>query len=194
MTIHRIFPEPIYFSKLKRVLTKEELRMIHKVKKKKNSNEGNTASYDKYVLNNKALKNLKKDLHKMIIDYFDTIVCTDDSTIPYITQSWINYTTINQSHHRHSHANSYISGVFYIDAKKGVDKINFYKPGHRELVLNIDRINNFNSGSWWFSVETGDVVLFPSYLEHGVGNKKGTNTRISLSFNVFFKGTYGKYQ
>ena len=52
MTIHQIFPEPVYFSKLKRVLTKEELRMIHKFKKKKNPNEGNTNSDEKYILKN----------------------------------------------------------------------------------------------------------------------------------------------
>jgi len=191
MRIYPIFPEPVFFSRLKRVLTKEELRTIHKFKKKKTSNEGNTVSYEKYVLKNKALKNLKKDLHKIIIDYFDKIVCTDDSTIPYITQSWINCTTVNQFHHRHAHSNSYISGVFYIDAKKEVDKITFYKSGHKELLLYIARVNTFNAVSWWFPVETGDVVLFPSTLIHGVDKKKGTNTRVSLSFNVFLKGHMG---
>jgi len=191
MTIHQIFPEPVYFSKLERALTKEELRMIHKFKKKKNPNEGNTNSAEKYILKNKALKNLKKDLHKIIIDYFDKVVCTNDAVIPYITQSWINSTTINQFHHHHAHSNSYISGVFYIDAKKEVDKITFYKSGHKELLLYIARVNTFNAVSWWFPVETGDVVLFPSTLIHGVDKKKGTNTRVSLSFNVFLKGHMG---
>ena len=42
----------------------------------------------------------------------------------------------------------------------------------------------------WCSV-LNDIVLFPSSLIHGVFPKKGTNTRISLSFNVFFKGKIG---
>tara|TARA_Y100001951_G_C11054359_1_gene137379 strand:+ start:282 stop:401 length:120 start_codon:yes stop_codon:yes gene_type:complete len=34
MPIHQIFPEPIYISKLERALTKEELKMIDKYKKR----------------------------------------------------------------------------------------------------------------------------------------------------------------
>ena len=41
-------------------------------------------------------------------------------------------------------------------------------------------------------MQTGDVLLFPPYLTHGVEKKKGTNLRITLSFNVFFKGTIGR--
>ena len=66
MIIHKLFPEPVYFSKLERALTKEELKIINKHKKKTYKNEGNTTSNNNYVLENKALKNLKKDLHKMV--------------------------------------------------------------------------------------------------------------------------------
>ena len=88
------------------------------VKKKTYKNAGNTTSNDNYVLEHKALKNLKKDLHTKVMDYFDKIICTDNPITPYITQSWINYTKRDQHHHRHSHTNSLISGVFYINADK----------------------------------------------------------------------------
>ena len=96
MPIHQIFPQPIYISKLNRALTKEELRAINKHKKKMYKNEGNTTSYDNYVLENKTLQNLKKDLNKQVLDYFDKVICTSSPVIPYITQSWINYTEKNQ--------------------------------------------------------------------------------------------------
>ena len=192
MPIHQLFPEPIDSSKLNRILTKEELNTIDKYKKKTYQNEGNITSKDNYVLENKKLKNLKKDLNKKVLNYFDKIICTDNPITPYITQSWLNYTENNQFHHRHSHSNSYISGVFYISADKKIDSIVFYKtPGHETIKLNIIKYNTFNSSSWFFPVETGDVLLFQSSLEHGVGRTKGTTTRISLSFNVFLKGTLG---
>ena len=50
----------------------------------------------------------------------------------------------------------------------------------------------YNSTSWKFNVETNDLVLFPSSLEHSVEKKKGSNLRISLAFNVFIKGNIGK--
>ena len=40
-------------------------------------------------------------------------------------------------------------------------------------------------------MKTGDVILFPSSLTHMVETKQGDNTRISLAFNVFIKGTVG---
>ena len=194
MPIHQLFPEPIYFSQLNRELTKEELNTIKKYKKKTHKNIGNVTSFDTYVLENKKLKNLKKDLATMVLDYFNKVICTDDSIVPYITQSWINYTETDQFHHRHSHSNSYISGVFYIDADKQVDSIKFYKPGSDERAIKptVDKYNIFNSSNWQFPVQTGNIILFPSALRHGVERKKGTNTRISLSFNAFFKGTIGK--
>ena len=103
-------------------ITKEELKTINKYKKETHKNEGNITSNDNYVLENKTLKNLKEDLQKRVIDYFDKVVCTSNSIIPHITQSWINYTETNQFHHRHFHSNSYVSGVFYIDAKKEVER------------------------------------------------------------------------
>ena len=193
MTIHKIFPEPVYFAALERELTKKELKTINTHKTKTYKNIGNITSNDTYVLENKLLKNLKKDLYKKVVHYFNEVVCTSNSIVPYITQSWLNYTETNQSHHSHSHANSHISGVFYVDAKKGVDRIKFYKRGHQEMLFAISSYNIFNSSSWGFPVETGDIVLFPSSLIHGVDIKKGTNTRISLSFNVFFKGKIGSY-
>jgi len=194
MTIHALFPQPVYFSKLERALTKEELKMINKQRKKTRKNEGNTTSKDNYVLENKTLKNLKEDLNKRVFEYFNKIICTNSPIIPYITQSWINYTETNQFHHHHSHANSYVSGVFYINADKKVDSIEFYRAKADETIsLNVTKYNLFNSTSWKFPVQTGDVFLFRSSLEHGVGRTKGTNTRISLSFNTFIKGKIGKH-
>ena len=189
MPVHPLFPQPVYFSKLERELTKEELKVVDEHKKKTYKNKGNITSDNNYVLENKALKNLKKDLNKKVINYFNEVVCTSNSIIPYITQSWINYTETNQFHHKHSHSNSYVSGVFYIDADEEVDKIKFYKRSHPQIMLNPTKYNIFNAKSWWYPVNTGDIILFPSSLEHAVERKKGTNTRISLSFNVLCSKT-----
>ena len=191
MELIPLFPIPVYTSNLERKLTKEELNTINEYKKETYKNDGNITSNDNYVLENKTLKNLKKDLNEKVINYFNKIICTSNSIIPYITQSWINYTETNQFHHSHSHLNSYVSGVFYINADKKTDQITFYKSDHNTLKLEVARHNIFNSTTLRYPVETGNVVLFPSSLGHGVERKKGTNTRISLSFNTFFKGTIG---
>jgi uncharacterized protein (TIGR02466 family) len=190
--INNIFPTPIYMSKLNRELTKKELSFINKTKLKTFTNEGNIHSKDTYILNNKEFKYLKEDLNLKIQDYFDKIISPANKIIPYITQSWLNYTEKNQYHHKHAHPNSLVSGVFYINCHEKFDKIKFFKKEtYRIIALETKDWNLWNSESWWFPVKTGDIIMFPSSLTHMVENKEGDNTRISLAFNVFIKGKIG---
>ena len=191
MITQPLFPDPVYISKLDRALTKKELKTINGYKKETYKNQGNITSNDNYVLENKTLKNLKEDIHVSILDYFDKVICTTNSITPYITQSWLNYTQPNQYHHRHYHSNSYASGILYIDADKEVDSVVFFKMDHVTLELSVTKHNMYNASSWKFPVAPGDLFIFPSRLHHAVEKKKGTNTRVSLSFNVFFKGEIG---
>jgi uncharacterized protein (TIGR02466 family) len=190
-TINGIFPTPIYISKINRELTIKELSFIDKIKLDTFNNEGNTTSNDNYILNNKAFKNLKEELDLKIQDYFDKVILPSNNITPYVTQSWLNYTETNQYHHKHSHPNSLVSGVFYINCHEEHDKIKFFNDKYKTIKLEIKEYNIWNSESWWFSVKTGDVILFPSSLTHMVESKQGDNTRISLAFNVFIKGTVG---
>jgi uncharacterized protein (TIGR02466 family) len=189
--INGIFPTPIYISKLNRELTNKELSFIDKTKLDTYNNEGNTTSNDNYILNHKSFKDLKEDLFLRVEDYFDKVICPSNNITPYITQSWLNYTETNQYHHKHQHPNSLVSGVFYINCNEQFDKIKFFKNDYQTIKPEVKSWNLYNSETWWFSVKTGDVIMFPSSLTHMVENKQGDNTRISLAFNVFIKGTVG---
>jgi uncharacterized protein (TIGR02466 family) len=190
-TINGIFPTPIYISKIDRELSKKELAFIDKTKLDSYNNEGNTTSNDNYILNQKLFKDLKEELDLRVQDYFDKVISPANKITPYITQSWLNYTETNQYHHKHAHPNSLVSGVFYINCHEEHDKIKFFNDNYKTIKLQIKDWNMWNSESWWFTVKTGDVILFPSSLTHMVETKQGDNTRISLAFNVFIKGTVG---
>ena len=189
--INGIFPTPIYISKINRELTNKELLFIDKTKSDCNNNEGNITSSDNYILNNLAFKNLKQEIDLIVQDYFNKVLSNTDSVTPYITQSWLNYTETNQYHHKHEHPNSLVSGVFYINCDEKFDKIKFFNNKYKPIKLEVKEWNLWNSESWWFPVKTGNIVLFPSSLTHMVETKEGTNTRISLAFNTFIKGTVG---
>jgi uncharacterized protein (TIGR02466 family) len=186
-----IFPTPIYSSKLDRQLTKEELSFINKTKLNVYSNDGNTTSNDKNILENEVFKNLKDDLYLRVKDYFDKVISSSNSITPYITQSWLNYTETNQYHHKHAHPNSLVSGVFYINCHEEYDKIKFFNNNYKAIILDVKNYNLYNAENWWYPVKTGDIILFPSSLTHMVETKQGNNTRISLAFNVFVKGNIG---
>jgi len=189
--INGIFPTPIYISKLNRSLTPLELKFVDKNKKDFYKNDGNITSNNNYILNEKPFTNIKKELDLRVQDYFDKVISPANNITPYITQSWLNYTETNQYHHKHAHPNSLVSGVFYINCHEEHDKIKFFNDNYKTIKLEIKDWNLYNSESWWFSVKTGDVILFPSSLTHMVETKQGDNTRISLAFNVFIKGTVG---
>jgi uncharacterized protein (TIGR02466 family) len=190
-TIFSIFSTPIYISKLNRDLTKEEIFFINDCKSDIYKNEGNATSNDNYILNNKLFKNLKTDLDLIVQDYFNKVISPSNNIKPYITQSWLNYTETNQYHHKHSHSNSLVSGVLYINCNKEHDKIKFFNDNYKTIKLEVKDYNIWNSETWWFSVKTGDIILFPSSLPHMVETKEGNNTRISLAFNAFIKGNIG---
>jgi len=191
-TINSIFPTPIYMSKLDRALTPLELKFVDKSKKDFYKNDGNITSNNNYILNKKPFTNIKKELDKRVQDYFDKVLSTTDAVTPYITQSWLNYTETNQYHHKHQHPNSLVSGVLYIDSDEKFDKIYFYRDNiYKTIKPQTKDWNLWNSESWWFPVKTGDIIMFPSSLTHMVETKQGTNTRISLAFNTFIKGTVG---
>jgi uncharacterized protein (TIGR02466 family) len=189
--INGIFPTPIYISKLDRELTPLELKFVDKNKKDHYKNDGNITSNNNYILNEKPFSNIKKELELRVQDYFNKVISPANNITPYITQSWLNYTETNQYHHKHAHPNSLVSGVFYINCHEEHDKIKFFNDNYKIFKPEIKEYNIWNSESWWFSVKTGDVILFPSSLTHMVETKQGDNTRISLAFNVFIKGTVG---
>lgn len=187
-----LFPTPIYISNINRNFTKEENKFFLENKKEAFKNEGNMTSLNTYVLNNKNLKVLKEQLNLFILDYLKKVVNVKNDISPFITQSWLNFTEKSEFHHSHEHPNSYISGVLYINAKEEFDKIVFWKKRYEQIKLAVNEFNIYNSDSWWVTVKTGDVVLFPSSTTHSVFVKEGDNTRTSLAFNVFFKGKWGE--
>mgnify|MGYP003657601937 FL=1 len=191
--INHIFPTPVYITEIDREFTKQELNFVKEQKKHCSKNAGNINTKDNYILNRKEFKNIKKFLNKHCKNYLDTVICPKNNLELYITQSWLNYTEADQYHHKHNHPNSVVSGVLYFDSDIKNDKILFSKSTEQQIKPIIDntKFNLSNSETWFFPVETGRLIMFPSSTIHSVEIKKGKNTRISLAFNTFYKGTIG---
>ena len=190
--VNTLFPTPLVFTKLPRKFSDEEIAFVQKCSLNVTKNTGNTTSVDRYVLDEPVMANIKSFLQFYINYFMSNIESPYNPVEAYITQSWLNYTQPGEFHHKHEHPNSYLSGVFYINADPDKDKIYFYKSGYKRINLPTEQFNQFNSESWWFSVGTCDLVIFPSYLTHMVEQTESKETRISLSFNTFLKGYIGE--
>ena len=190
--IENLFPIPIYSTKIDRTFTKQELQFLEQQKNHYTKNTGNISTKDNYILNRKEFKNIKKFLDQCCKDYLQRIISPKNNIELYITQSWLNYTEESEYHHTHEHPNSAVSGVLYFDCDKENDKIKFTDPkGYQQIKPEVDQYNIWNSQTWWFALEIGQLIMFPSSTTHQVDTKQGNNTRISLAFNTFYKGTIG---
>jgi uncharacterized protein (TIGR02466 family) len=185
-----LFPTPVLSNTLDRNLTDLELAFIKETENKKKKNAGNYHSIDTQILENPELQDIKKFCMANVTDYFQDIICPINSVEPYICLSWLNYMYQNGFHHRHCHSNSIISGVFYIQTSSE-DKIYFHNLKEPTIKFHTDNYHEFNSVSWWVPAEKNTLILFPSDLWHEVKIHSSTETRISLSFNVFVKGKIG---
>jgi len=187
--IHNLFPTPIGKYTLDRALTDKELLFLKNQETR--SNTGNTASVNKSILKANELIKLRDFIETKVSEYFTEVYRPKHKVNLKITQSWTNYTEKGQYHHKHSHANSFVSGVFYIQCNREHDKIYFYNDDYKQIKLPPEEWNLWNSESWWFDVGTNDLVLFPSNLTHSVETINHEETRISLAFNTFPFGQVG---
>ena len=111
-----------------------------------------------------------------------------------ICSSWANRVPNGNVINRHTHANSYISGSFYLT---GGSPIEFFNTGLNDAVFNFAPAKDFDAGnvrtfgSIYFDVEPGQLVLFPSGLAHGVQENKGAD-RYSVAFNTLPVGLFGE--
>ena len=116
-----------------------------------------------------------------------------------ITGCWANIAPPGGQHAMHSHPNNYLSGVYYAKVPEGGNAIQFEDPRTQCNVMMPPRseYNETNSGRVSMPVETGLLVLFPSWLIHSVGVNRGNTERVSVSFDIMFSRfaeTMGKPQ
>jgi len=189
MIIENLFPTPIGFFKFEEGLTEAQTKFL--VEQEQRPNDGNTSSVDKYILKQKKVASLTTFIEKCAHEYLMATINPKFDARLRITQSWLNWTTPGQFHHKHAHPNSLISGCYYVNANKETDKIFFYREGYKRIKFPPVDWNAYNSESWWYPVGTGDIVLFPSELTHMVQPVGGEDTRISIAFNTFPVGHVG---
>jgi len=190
MNLLSLFPTPVGIFNLNREISKEELAYVNGLETRPNM--GNTTSVDNYILKNPELESINEFIENCLEQYFNTVFQPQDNVKIGVTQSWLNYSTKGQWHHKHAHPNSFISGVFYFNANEKSDKIYFNKEEYQRIKLTPKDWNAYNSETWWLEANTGRLIIFPSELSHNVAPVEEEETRISLSFNTFPKGIIGE--
>ena len=108
-----------------------------------------------------------------------------------LTNCWININQKHNSNQVHTHANSILSGVYYIKTPEKCGNIQFWHPAvdlmdrdwRFNLESNFNSYNRYNSTQWWLPSKEGMLYIFPSWLKHSVDPNMSDKERISISFN-----------
>jgi uncharacterized protein (TIGR02466 family) len=99
---------------------------------------------------------------------------------------WININKKGDKNLLHSHPNCLFSGVFYITDKnskikfvKNYDIFNWWKEC---MQSKSDTQSTFNEIE--YTPHSGDLIIFPAWLQHYVDCHEYDSERISISFNI----------
>lgn len=149
------------------------------------------------VLELSALKSVKERLQGEINAYAFEALNLKRKYEFYITNSWIMRHQKGDFAHGHAHANSLLSGVYYLQTDEQSGPILFSKPFDQFnlfpafLEFEFERQDVLNTPVWPVLPKDGMLVLFPSHLSHAVEPSQSEKERYCLAFNVFIRGQFG---
>ncbi len=105
-----------------------------------------------------------------------------------ITGCWANINPSGASQRMHSHPNNYLSGIYYVQTQARADTINFHDPRAQTGIIRppVTELTADNPDQVVVKVDSGTLLVFPSYLQHSVESNNSDRERISISFNIMF--------
>lgn len=198
LEVHGLFPTPVIKFSIDRDFTKEEIGLVDEYEEKVVQPPfdiflGNNTTNSKRIMDNPIMSDLKTIAESCLNHWCKRIYSPlhGNEFRLKITQSWLNYTKNGEEHTQHYHPNSIVSGVIYINADSENDMISFFSDKKFLHYLQPSNYNEFNTVSTSISVNKGDIILFPSQLNHSVPKTTGKYKRVSLAFNSYFEGRLG---
>ena len=194
--VFNFFPTPVFCNNINiDVDTKEFL--LNSSFERMTSNNGNM-SENNFILDDEVCKDFVDKLFCQLELFADSYLRIDDSHFEwYMQNSWVVEHNPNDFGHAHHHANSLISGVYYLDVPEHSGDITFHKPAGLTNIFHVStdipykEYTPINCATWSLTPREGDIILFPSHLLHSIGENTTNKLRYSLAFNFHIKGNLG---
>ena len=136
------------------------------------------------ILYDDELKFLKEELDTCINEYVQRTGLQEIV----ITGSWYNKMTTGRSLNLHRHEGSVLSGAFYLDVDDNSVPLRMRSPllpyKMNDMYQRMD--NQYASPGVMLKPSKGQLILFPSWIEHETDSEQGH--RCLISFNTFYNG------
>ena len=162
---------------------------------KRNGDHLNHLTKTSFLLKDTRLSRVKNFLDEHMNNFIENVIEIKNKFV--MTQSWSTITKKGQQHQLHNHPNAMFSLVFYVSAegsKSGNFVFNFESSrlGERwNFSLDVKKYNTFNSFTWDFEVNTGDLIIFPAWMHHYTRENVTNKDRIVIGANYFVNGVIG---
>lgn len=188
--IENIFPTPVSFITISNdndLLTKNILSLLkEKNDPLRSAVDGYRIDIDQSIVDNHnlALGNILEKIQVEIVEYCKQLEIYNQK----IVSSWININPKHAYNRKHVHSNSGVSGAYYVSVPDDSHG-NFIFHRSREFAdyrwNQLSKTDSKDLKSFIsYPPKTGDLILFPSYLEHEVMPNQSEDPRISISFNT----------
>ena len=187
---HHIWPTPIFENFIE--VKDEWLSFCKQVSCKRTNDNNGWISIGKPILDYDEMIELKDIILKEISAYIKHQLHIENNFK--ITTSWVTKHDKGDFAQIHSHKNSIISGVYYLQTTENCGDLIFNRDHFLSESFMFDLIepSNVNTLKYKVSVENGKLLLFPSTLKHGTPKMVIDNfERIAISFNVWPHGKIG---
>ena len=100
-------------------------------------------------------------------------------------EAWVNLGAPGAYNMKHSHPNAMLSACFYLELPKGSGDIMFYEPRPGAVYCPLKMDGQLGSRNISLSPQTGQLIVFPNYLEHAVFENEGVGERISIAMHAY---------
>lgn len=194
--VYSLFPVPLYSN-----IYQDDISNIVKYFDSCEMNPGNgpygMISKNTYVVENPICKPLADWILSCFEEFATNIMRYRYQSIKF-AQSWLTYKEPGQFHKAHVHPNTLFAGVFYYDFEPGDAAICFSKEvkgvnrSYFEPSLLEDYQNHpYSQEEIHYTPQNKELIIFPSWLTHGVPPNKTKKVRKALGVNALTAGTLG---
>ncbi|MGI0485733.1 TIGR02466 family protein [Pantanalinema rosaneae CENA516] len=190
-TYHQLFPSPLFVFDLQdhAALDQQLLQIIYQLKA---TDPGAVASN---VLGWHSRGNLfdltefqgfKQFVDAAIADVAQALGYGNVRITP--ANCWANISPKFASNKIHDHANCLFSGVYYLQTAKDCGNLMFYDPRSARTFYKplVKEFTPFTADAIAYEPQAGLLLIFPSWLKHGVEPNMSDIDRVSVSFNYIF--------
>ena len=192
--VHNLWPIPIYHGEIP---VKQEWKdVVINTEYERTHIDNSDISKDRYILN--TIPDLKQDIENHCERFVRKYLTVKDNAQFYLQNSWCNIHGPKESSQIHFHASSLLSGVYYPILPKNSGDISFHKGSiytnvfHQSIRFEYEENNNITAEQYVINLKEGDIVLFPSHLDHSVQRNNSNEKRYSIAFNFYVRGKFGK--